>query len=67
MSDTRRLLEAAAALSRLLNDHGVAHAFHGNVLTAVLANGSHSDVCLTLCTLHETNTDPLIVMDRRRK
>jgi hypothetical protein len=43
-------MEAAAALSRLLNDHGVAHAFHGNVVTAVLANGSHSDVCLTLRT-----------------
>lgn len=48
MSDTRRLLEAAAALSRLLSQHGIGHAFHGNVLTAVLANGPHSDVCLHL-------------------
>lgn len=45
MTETRRLLEAAAALSRLLNNHGIAHAFHGNVLTAVLANGPQSNVC----------------------
>lgn len=44
MSDTRRLLEAATALSQLLRDHSVAHAFHGNLLTAVLANGPQSDV-----------------------
>lgn len=44
MSETRRLLEAASALSHLLNAHGVAHAFHGNVVTAVLSNGPLSDV-----------------------
>ncbi|KAJ6469385.1 hypothetical protein C8R45DRAFT_430086 [Mycena sanguinolenta] len=43
MSETRRLLEASAALSQLLRATGVPHAFHGSVLTAVLANGSHSD------------------------
>jgi hypothetical protein len=43
MSETRRLLEAAAALSKLLMNAGVAHAFHGNVLTAVLANNPQSD------------------------
>jgi len=49
MSQTQRLLEAAAALSRLLNEHGIAHAFHGNVLTAVLANGPHSDEIACIC------------------
>jgi hypothetical protein len=46
MSETRRLLEAAAALSKLLNYAGVAHAFHGNILTAVLSGSPQSDVCL---------------------
>ncbi|KAG6831076.1 hypothetical protein H0H92_013000 [Tricholoma furcatifolium] len=35
MSETRRLLEAAAALSYLLHENGVPHAFYGNVLTAI--------------------------------
>jgi len=43
MSDIRRLLEAALALSRILQDHGIAHAFYGSVLTAVLAGSSQSD------------------------
>lgn len=49
MSETRRLLEAAAALSALLRDHGVAHAYHGNVLTAVLANSPRSDEIACIC------------------
>jgi len=49
MSDTRRLLEAAAALSRLLSKHGIGHAFHGSVLTAVLANAPHSDEICCIC------------------
>jgi hypothetical protein len=44
MTDIRRLLQAAAALSRYLSNSGVAHAFHGSVLTALLANSSQSDV-----------------------
>jgi hypothetical protein len=43
-------MDAATTLSRLLNDHGIAHAFHGNVVTAVLTNDSHSDACQTLHT-----------------
>ncbi|KAJ7931316.1 hypothetical protein B0H13DRAFT_863037 [Mycena leptocephala] len=43
MSETRRLLEASAALSQLLRANGIPHAFYGSVLTAVLANSSHSD------------------------
>ncbi|KAK7047924.1 hypothetical protein VNI00_006252 [Paramarasmius palmivorus] len=43
MSETRRLLEAARALSQLLDANNVAHAFHGSVLTAVLANLPQSD------------------------
>lgn len=63
MSETRRLLEAAVALSALLKDHGVAHAFHGNVLTAVLANGPHSDVMGSLILL--AIPDSLITMPRK--
>jgi len=43
MSETRRLLEASAALSQLLRANGIPHAFYGSVLTAVLANSSHTD------------------------
>ncbi|KAI3608494.1 hypothetical protein WG66_000931 [Moniliophthora roreri] len=43
MSETRRLLEAARALSQLLDARNVAHAFYGSVLTAVLANLPQSD------------------------
>lgn len=43
MSETQRLLEAAAALSYLLRSNGVPHAFYGSVLTAVLANSMHCD------------------------
>ncbi|KAK0192086.1 hypothetical protein F5146DRAFT_927727 [Armillaria mellea] len=43
MSETRRLLEAANALSILLRAKGVPHAFHGSVLTACLANQPQSD------------------------
>jgi hypothetical protein len=51
MSETRRLLEAATALSHLLGSNQVPHAFHGSILTAVLANSTHSDVsfCLAPC------------------
>jgi len=43
MIETQRLLDAAAALSSLLHSSGVPHAFHGSVLTAVLAKTSHCD------------------------
>ncbi|KAJ7154594.1 hypothetical protein C8R46DRAFT_960636 [Mycena filopes] len=43
MSETRRLIEASAALSQLLRAQGIPHAFYGSVLTAVLANSSHTD------------------------
>ena len=46
MSDTQRLLQAAGALSQALRAHSIPHAFHGNVLIAVLANVPQSDVCL---------------------
>lgn len=46
MSETRRLVEAAAALSQLLRNSGIPHAIHGSVLIAVLANSPHSDVCV---------------------
>ncbi|KAJ3760011.1 hypothetical protein EV360DRAFT_93837 [Lentinula raphanica] len=38
MNETRRLLEAASALSRLLVASHVSHAFYGSVFTAILAN-----------------------------
>ncbi|KAI0777340.1 hypothetical protein BD413DRAFT_467972 [Trametes elegans] len=43
MHEVARLLQAATALSQLLRDAGVPHAFHGNVLTAVLSNASLAD------------------------
>ncbi|KAH9477461.1 hypothetical protein JR316_0009674 [Psilocybe cubensis] len=43
MHETRRLLEAAAALSLLLRNASIPHAFYGSVLTAVLANTPLSD------------------------
>ena len=44
MHETRRLLEAAAALSQQLRAAGVPHAFHGTVLNAVLSNAPLCDV-----------------------
>lgn len=44
MSDTRRLLDAANALSTLLRARGVPHAFYGSALPAALANQPHADV-----------------------
>ncbi|KAI0075959.1 hypothetical protein K474DRAFT_1317660 [Panus rudis PR-1116 ss-1] len=43
MHETRRLLEAAAALSQILRSAGVPHAFHGSVLNAVLSNAPYCD------------------------
>ncbi|KAF5318533.1 hypothetical protein D9619_010887 [Psilocybe cf. subviscida] len=43
MHETRRLLEAATALSLLLRAASIPHAFYGSVLTAVLANSPLSD------------------------
>jgi hypothetical protein len=44
MSDSRRLLEAANALSQLLRQHSIAHAFYGSILTAVLSDNPRCDV-----------------------
>jgi len=43
MSETRRLLQAAAALSQLLHASAIPHAIHGSIFTAVLANSPESD------------------------
>ncbi|KAG8216374.1 hypothetical protein J3R82DRAFT_6456 [Butyriboletus roseoflavus] len=43
-SDTRRLLEAAMALSQLLSMHTIPHAFHGTILTAVMSDSPRCDV-----------------------
>ncbi|KAL0958031.1 hypothetical protein HGRIS_000207 [Hohenbuehelia grisea] len=43
MSETRRLLQAAAALSQVLRAKGIPHAFYGSIISAVLAGSSHSD------------------------
>jgi hypothetical protein len=48
MQETSRLLEAAAALSRPLRRCGIAHAFHGNILAAVLSSSPTSDVSETI-------------------
>lgn len=47
-SDTRRLLEAAMALSQLLSMHAIPHAFHGSILTAVMSDSPRCDVRLSL-------------------
>jgi hypothetical protein len=44
MPETRRLLEAASALSHTLRAHGVPHAFHGSLFVAVLTNSPQADV-----------------------
>lgn len=44
MPETRRLLEAASALSCALRAHGVPHAFYGSVFVAVLTNSPQADV-----------------------
>ncbi|TBU38147.1 hypothetical protein BD309DRAFT_874994 [Dichomitus squalens] len=43
MHEVSRLLQAAAALSQLLRDAGVPHAFYGSVLTAVLSKAPLAD------------------------
>lgn len=43
-----RLVQAAAALSIVLNNKGIRHAFHGSVLPALLAKNSCSDVSVIL-------------------
>ncbi|KAI0747150.1 hypothetical protein C8Q80DRAFT_1220308 [Daedaleopsis nitida] len=43
MHQVSRLIQAAAALSQLLHDADVPHAFHGNVLTAVLSRAPLAD------------------------
>jgi hypothetical protein len=44
MYETMRLLDSAAALSPLLQESGIRHAFYGSVVSAVFANSMHSDV-----------------------
>ena len=46
MHETRRLVEAAAALSLLLRNHGIPHAFYGTIFSAILANNPLSDASI---------------------
>jgi hypothetical protein len=46
MHETRRLVEAAAALSLLLRNRGIPHAFYGNIVSAVIANTPLSDASI---------------------
>lgn len=46
MHETRRLLEAATALSLLLRNASIPHAFYGSVVTAVLATSPFSDASI---------------------
>jgi len=48
MHETRRLLEAATALSLLLRHASIPHAFYGSVLTAALATSPFSDASIPL-------------------
>ncbi|PFH47719.1 hypothetical protein AMATHDRAFT_77068 [Amanita thiersii Skay4041] len=56
MSETKRLLEAASSLSQLLRTRGVRHAFHGNVLTALLTDTPQSDEMF--CIVEATSSHP---------
>ncbi|KAF8886470.1 hypothetical protein CPB85DRAFT_1336383 [Mucidula mucida] len=58
MSETRRLLEAAHALSVLLRSRGVPHAFYGSALTAALANHPHSDEISCIVEGGQTSAHP---------
>ena len=49
MPETRRLLEAAGALSHALRAQGVPHAFHGSLFVAALTNSLQADVRLPRC------------------
>jgi hypothetical protein len=56
MHKTARILKAAAALSALLRRAGVPHAFHRNVMTAIVLDSPQSNVreecgCLSLSLL----------------
>jgi hypothetical protein len=68
MSDTRRLLEAANALSQLLRQHSIAHAFHGSIFTAVLSDNPRCDV-RHLSSVRRPHTDvaPGNILYRRRR
>lgn len=45
MFETRRLVEAASALSTFLQTRGVPHAFYGDALISLLANQPLAAVC----------------------
>lgn len=55
--ETRRLLEAAAALHAVLHSAGVPHAFHGDFLVALLSSAPQCEVRLAC---HTTCPRPLI-------
>jgi len=57
MTETRRILEAATALSRLLVASRVPHAFYGSIFTAVLANSPQCNeiYCIVEGGLHQTH------------
>ena len=48
MTDTRKVLEAASALSHALRERGVGHAFHGGIIPAVLSQSplTYDVVCI---------------------
>lgn len=80
MFETRRLVEAASALSAFLQSRGVPHAFYGDALISLLANQPLAAVCLlvvehqtflTFCPLanlvHRARRDPTPVPPRSRR
>jgi len=58
MHETRRLVEAAAALSLILRNRGIPHAFYGNIVSAVLANSSWSDEILCIVEFSQNHAHP---------
>ncbi|KAF8156850.1 hypothetical protein B0H34DRAFT_475516 [Crassisporium funariophilum] len=58
MHETRRLVEAATALSLLLRNAAIPHAFYGSVLTAVLATTPWSDEIFCIVEGGQNQTHP---------
>ncbi|KAH7924374.1 hypothetical protein BV22DRAFT_1013420 [Leucogyrophana mollusca] len=58
-SETRRLVEAATAISQLLRANSIAHAFHGSFLVSVLSNNPRtSDEIFCIVEGGPTGTHP---------
>ncbi|KAJ2933216.1 hypothetical protein H1R20_g3929, partial [Candolleomyces eurysporus] len=58
LMEVPRLIQAATALSIVLNNKGIRHAFHGSVLPALLAKNSYSDEIFCIVESGANHTHP---------